>query len=365
MKSAGRRYLSVLTVLYLALSMTVSAGEPEHDGNASTTAAAIVNGHVITQRTLDEAVAGKLFALEQQKYAIRQAALDGLIADVILEQEAKKRNVSVDQFRTSLTQSPVTVSRAEVEERYAAYSDSFGSISETEAKERIRLDLIARQQMQVFRDKLSELQKNAAVTIALEPPRVPLPSRDHAPALGSDVAPVTVTIFSDFECEYCRAAHGPVRRLLNEYPEKVRLIFRHMPLNHHKAARDAALAATCAQRQGSFWEFSDFLFGAEKVSASTVAEAVEVLGIDKAAFEQCMNTKEPAATVAADLRLANLAGLTATPSFLVNGRRVPDSDMESLRRAVHEELGLGEAASTKPAFPGGQRAEQLPVNERK
>jgi hypothetical protein len=102
-------------MLYLALSMTVWAGEAEHDGNASTTAAAIVNGHVITQRTLDEAVAGKLFALEQQKYAIRQAALEGLIADVILEQEAKKRNVSVDQLRTSLTQSPATVSRAEVE----------------------------------------------------------------------------------------------------------------------------------------------------------------------------------------------------------------------------------------------------------
>lgn len=78
---------------------------------------------------------------------------------------------------------------------------------------------------------------------------------------GADNAPVTIVEFSDFQCPFCSRALPTVKQVLNEYKDKVKFVYKHMPLvSIHPRAHVAAQAAECAKDQGKFWEFHDQLF---------------------------------------------------------------------------------------------------------
>src|SRR6266403_552012 len=88
---------------------------------------------------------------------------------------------------------------------------------------------------------------------------VPVSAVDHA--LGASHAPVTVVEYGDFECPNCKQAAPAVKLLLERFPGRVRLVYRHFPLEEvHPHALQAALAAEAAAGQGKFWPMHDLLF---------------------------------------------------------------------------------------------------------
>jgi protein-disulfide isomerase len=300
--------------------------------------AAVVNGRRISYAELDQAAAAKLYAIEQQKYVVRKAALDAAIADALVEQEAAKRNLTPEAFRAELMGPEVEVPAETLEERYAESVAGFGSMSPAEAKERLRADLASQARMRRYREQLAALREKAVVTIVLAEPRLPLPAADEAPSLGNAQAAVTVTLFSDYTCSFCKAAQQPLRELVREHGDGVRVVFRHLPLRQGGPAADAAAAAVCAQRQGVFRELNDLLFAGAARSAAAIREAAGTLGVDRTAFEDCLDAASTRAEIAADVRLAKLGGVTGTPAFFVNGRRVPPGGVDAVRRAVEAEL---------------------------
>ena len=81
------------------------------------------------------------------------------------------------------------------------------------------------------------------------------------PSIGPADAPVTIIEFSDYQCPYCQRWHAEVfNRLLAEYPNQVRIVYRDLPLGNHPQAAPAAEAANCANEQDAFWEFHEYLF---------------------------------------------------------------------------------------------------------
>lgn len=76
-----------------------------------------------------------------------------------------------------------------------------------------------------------------------------------SPFLGKEDAPVTIVVFTDFECPYCSKAVPILEQVMTDNPETVKLVFKNMPLSFHKFARPAALAALAAANQGKFWNF--------------------------------------------------------------------------------------------------------------
>lgn len=83
-------------------------------------------------------------------------------------------------------------------------------------------------------------------------------SSDHV--RGNVNAPITLIEFSDFDCPFCKRFHPTMTQLLDEYPDKVRWVYRHLPLTDlHPNAAKKALASECAAEQGKFWEFADRL----------------------------------------------------------------------------------------------------------
>lgn len=145
------------------------------------------------------------------------------------------------------------------------------------------------------------------------------------PKRGSASAPVTIVEFSDFQCPFCGRFHRETFPALQRlYGDQVRWIFVNYPIAGHEWGEPAAIAGECAARQGRFWEFADQVFGnQERLSGDFLRKDVPAaIGVDAEAYLACMNNRETASEVAADLAEAKRVGVGATPTFYVNGIQV-------------------------------------------
>jgi protein-disulfide isomerase/uncharacterized membrane protein len=168
---------------------------------------------------------------------------------------------------------------------------------------------------------------------------------DGGHTIGAEKPEVTVTEFSDYQCPGCKVAHGELRNIVKQFPNQLRVIHRHFPLDQscnrsidrpfHSDACRAATIAECAGRVGRFWEANDYLFGhsLELDNLSNKAIASD-LGLDAAALETCMQG-EGLAAVKADIETGIALNLRGTPSFLVDGQlyfgNLPATVIEKLR----------------------------------
>lgn len=145
------------------------------------------------------------------------------------------------------------------------------------------------------------------------------------PRLGPATAPVTIVEFSDFQCPHCATFHQetfPALRTL--YGDQVQWIFvnRFFPAAH-PMAESAALAAECATRQGKFWEYAEGVFANQaELDRDLLFEQAEEVGLDEAAFRQCLESGVTASEVAADQAEGDRLRVDGTPTFFVNGERL-------------------------------------------
>jgi protein-disulfide isomerase len=174
---------------------------------------------------------------------------------------------------------------------------------------------------------LEELKAMRPAAAPAPRPSGPDPDKIHqveiggSPAKGAEGARVTIVEFSDFQCPYCGRVSPTLERLLTEYPEDVRIVYKHLPLSIHAQALPAAKAAVAAGRQGKFWEMHDLLFQNQTaLGDARYVELAKSLGLDAARFEQDYRSPEVAAEVARDMNEARRLGVTGTPGFFVNGR---------------------------------------------
>ena len=150
-------------------------------------------------------------------------------------------------------------------------------------------------------------------------------SVDDDPFLGPENAQLTLVEFSDFGCPFCKRHFDDVLpQLLATYGDDLRYVFRDFPITTlHPQAANAAEAAQCADAQGEFWDYHDILFenpGAQDLD-SLKGYAVS-LGLDSAAFDDCLDSDQFAEEVQADKADGTVYGVTGTPSFFLNGRHI-------------------------------------------
>jgi protein-disulfide isomerase len=151
-------------------------------------------------------------------------------------------------------------------------------------------------------------------------PRMRIEVEAVGPARGAANARVTLIEFSDFQCPYCGKARATLSQLRTRFADDLRILYRHLPLDFHTEALDAAYASVCAQFQGRFWEYHDVLFdNPTKLDRKHLFEYAKKTGLDRDDFEACLDSDAPRRRVEADLRQAQALGLRATPTFFVNG----------------------------------------------
>lgn len=144
-----------------------------------------------------------------------------------------------------------------------------------------------------------------------------------APALGPEDAPVTVVEFSSFGCSVCKDARPTLKSLLAKYPDRVRLAYRHFPAPEDPASWNAALAAACAQQQGAFWKMHDAIFLREQLAGIDFSGLAGELGLDRASFDACLAAEGTRKEVERDIAEGRKLGVDGTPTFFINGRKIP------------------------------------------
>ncbi len=166
----------------------------------------------------------------------------------------------------------------------------------------------------------------------------------EGPSLGPENAPVTIVEFSDFQCPYCAAAVPTLDQVMSAYPDKVRLVYRSFPLPQHANAYKAAEAGLCADEQGQFWPMHDWMFAHQSQLALTdLKQEAMALGLDSAQFDSCLDSGKYAARVEADLKAGEAAGVSATPTFFINGRELLGAQpFEAFKQIIDEELQAGQ-----------------------
>ena len=161
--------------------------------------------------------------------------------------------------------------------------------------------------------------------------------RGHNAARGDTAAEIVVVEFTDFQCPYCKKFNDDNIRnqLLSKYGERIRLVFKHYPLEAiHSEAKNAAVAAQCALREGKFWEIKDVFFNnPDKLSTEFLIEAGKSLGLGRQ-YAACVTNQETLAEVEQDIQDGMQVGVQGTPAFLVNGKltmgAIPLAQFESI-----------------------------------
>lgn len=160
----------------------------------------------------------------------------------------------------------------------------------------------------------------------------------NSPFRGPADAPVTLTLFTDFQCPYCSKMEPLIDQVLKSNPKTLKVVFKNMPLDFHKMARPAAYAALAAQEQGKFWKFHDLLFSEKNLSLKAIDKIAADLKLDMKKFKADMKSPEILAKVEKDIQDAQKAGVTGTPTVFINGRRPQQRSPQGYQTIIDEEL---------------------------
>lgn len=310
---------------------------------AAGAAVAEVAGRTITQDQLDAWIKEDLFRQQTEGknpaalFDLRSDALERMIDEQLIEAEAGRQGITPDALSAAETGKGVTVADDAVRKFYDENQARMGGQTFEQIGPRIRTYLEQQGKQDAWRKYVQGLRDAAKVSVKLEQPRVLVAA--EGPSRGPADAPVTIIEFSDYECPFCRKAEPVVKKVLERYPEQVRFVYRHFPLEMHQRAGPAAEASTCAHDQGKFWEYHDLVFGGGALEDADLERYAAAAGLDVAAWKKCLADGAAKARVEADFAAGRMAGVTGTPAFFVNGLMISGAQpVDEFVRRIEAEL---------------------------
>ena len=328
-------------VAALALGCASGSGDRASNDVEATRIAARVDGHAITVGEVDRHIKDELFEkkyggarrgrLDQARGEAIQEIIDGYLVSEAAAAAGLTPEAWIEQAAAELP--PPT--DEEVEAFFEANRERIGEeVTFEELAPQIRAYLEQGRQSQA----VDALRAAADVQVVLEPRRLQVGAA--GPSRGPADAPITLVEFSDFQCPYCMRAEGVIAELFDRHPDAIRLVYRHMPLDFHRHARAAAEASVCAEAQGRFWDYHALLFANQgELGQESLLAYADELGLDRAAFEACLEDPATAERVDIDMQEAKALGATGTPTFFINGMMMTGArPLDEFDKVVQEEL---------------------------
>lgn len=292
---------------------------------------ATIDGTAITEAQVKAEAAPDLESLELQQmqakaellrkeHEVLEKATERLVEEKLLGLEAAKRGIAKEQLvAQEISQKVPEPTAEEIDDLYEANRDRVNRPKEA-LMDQMRQFLRERSEKRVRAAFLKQLEEAHKVVRSVEPLRFDVKA-DGYPALGAKTAPVTLVLFSDFQCPYCRDYAATLKEVVKNYGDKVRLVFRQFPLaSIHANAERAAEASLCAADQNRFWEMHDLLFENQKeLTEENILGQAKRLELDAEKFRACLTGSIHRSDVKADLRAGAAAGTDSTPSLFING----------------------------------------------
>jgi protein-disulfide isomerase len=354
-----RKPVFFLVTLALSVAPTLSRAQASSSGKE---VIAEVNGQKIVMSDLEQSEGGKLLQARSSYYDAQRKALDDLIDQNLLEQQAKKEGLTVDQLldrevRSKLPADP-TDDQLKVSYEIVDTDQPFDAV-----RSKI-LDHIRETRFNKAKAAyLVKLRTQSNILITLQPPSANV-NLANSILQGSPNAQVVLVEFADYQCPYCQKVHPDIAKLKQEFGDKLSIAFKDFPLPMHPYAEKAAEAARCAGAQGKFWEYHDALFTEKKLEVPQLKEQAVAMHLDTAAFDKCLDSGEQAAVIQKDYAEGKKLGITGTPSFFVNGHYFSGAaNYTMLRDMVHQQLVAASApqSNNKNASSLPSKKEALPM----
>jgi protein-disulfide isomerase len=271
-----------------------------------------IDGESITAKAFEDKFKLMLFDVEADIYDQVLMDLEDTVYSTLVAEEAKSQGVDAS-----------TIIGREVTNKLHDFTD----------EERLSLQ-------DAFLKRLYDKYK-VNITFREPKPIVQNISPDDDPARGSSTAPVTVIMFSDFQCPACSGTHPVLKRILSEFGDKVRFVVRDFPLTSiHDHALLAAKAAGAANAQGKFFDYIELLYThQDALDLESLKKYAADIGLNVKQFELDLSSEKIAAEVQKDIADGRSYGIYSTPSIFVNGAKVHRLSAEGFRDAISAALG--------------------------
>lgn len=329
--------------------------------NAFAENAYTVFGKTKTLETVKEEKKDQFYELEKQIDELVRGSGKEEYLKQFWDAEGKKQKKSPEQARDAYMKQHVKVNDAEVKDMLKKYANhpNLKDLSEKEKTEQIRNFLQQKGEAAVMQNVIDEGMKNGNLKFHVEPPKEPvykltITDKDHlryGPA-ATDVNPmkggctgdnckITIVEYSEYQCPFCARVLPTVKQVMEEYKGKIRWVVRDFPLSFHPRARPAAIAAKCAAKQGKYWDMYYSLFeNQQKLGDTDIKQYAEKLKLDTKAFGDCVaKPQEVEQVIDANLNSGMAMGVSGTPAFFINGRRLSGAlPFEEFKRVIDEEL---------------------------
>ena len=270
-----------------------------------------IGERTITLRDFENQNKVRLNDIERELYEQLRADLEASIFSALITEEAAARNMDTGALIA-----------AEITDKLKSFTDEERALVEADVMRR----LFTKYDVRITMPEPAPLVQNISV--------------DDDPHSGNAAAPVTVVMFTDFQCPACARTHPVLSKAVGGYGDRVRLVVRDFPLeNLHKEAFQAALAANAAAKQGKFFEFATILYGRQDAldNASLLRYAGE-LGLNVKQFELDFSDAKTAAEVRKDQADGRGYGVAGTPTIYVNGVKVHRLSLLGIRSAIDRAL---------------------------
>ncbi|MBK8466488.1 MAG: thioredoxin domain-containing protein [Chloracidobacterium sp.] len=281
-------------------------------GLAQTEVLVTINGQPVTLKDFEDFAKIPLF---QDKADLADSVVDAVtetLYNLLLADEAK--SLGIDEGTLIGREITNKLKEFSTEER-AALTDALGK------------RLFAKYQVNMLYTAPEPMRQNISV--------------GTSPATGPANAPVTVVMFSDFQCSACSATHPVLKKAMESYPGKIRFVVRNFPLEGvHLNAWRAALAAEAANAQGKFFEYIEILYAhQDALDDASLKKYAADLGLNVKQFELDFNSEKTAAAVKKDMADGEFYGVSGTPAIYVNGIWVRSLTVEAFKAAIDKALG--------------------------
>lgn len=304
------------------------------------TVLAKLNGKEIKLKDVDDVVGSKIKELDKQKFETRKQGLEQLIVQTLVKEAAGKEGKTEEQFlKANIDEKLPPPPEAEITK---VFEENKSQMPPGSTIESMRPQIIGflqqEQKRQVAMKLFGDLRAKAQVQVLLSEPRVTVEAK--GPAKGANEAKVTIVEFSDFQCPFCSKAEPSVDEVMKNYSDKVKVVFRHFPLDFHEKAFKAAEGAACAEEQGKFWEFHKTLFANQgAIDVNDLKTHAKTLGLDTAKFNDCLDGGKMKAKVDADMAAGRAVGVNGTPAFFINGIAISGAQpYEKFKEIIDSEL---------------------------
>ena len=305
-----------------------------------------VDGADVTLGELEDSIAGELIGARneflEKAHQLRGGGLDQLIRERLLDKKAKAEGKTKEALIADLEAKIPAPTEMQLRELYDQAVQSGRELPPFDGvRGQIEEFIKSQERDRLLGELYASLEKDAKVERLLPPLLLPKVDVEAiGPSKGADDAPVVIVEFSDFECPFCKRAEPALTKVLEEYPGKVRLVYREFPLSGHANAPKASEAALCAKDQGKYWEMHGKLFENQTaLEVPSLKEYAKALALDTAKFDECLDKGAKAKDVAADLEAGKKVGVTGTPAFFVNGRPLSGAvPFERFKEVIDAEL---------------------------